>query len=988
MRERRPTRSQAPGFTLPAVMIVAAAMLILAVGLLAIISIERKTARSFADSKRAELAARAGLEDFNAILRAETANDDYLVIGRTSPNVEPDSLKEAPSQLFLARGKGGGANLDYRYIPLFSAREIPAGNKILEAPEIAKVDDDDEEDDQIYTPIDTLPWQDAPRVEWIPVEDEEGAVVARYAYWVEDLQGKLDAKTAGNTKTDRRTIYPFPAPGLNPEPPTEEEPKLDEVAIDILDPDAKEDLGNLSNRLIEGRPAMLSPDAVVAAAGFQAPLKRILDTGLLEDKVAAALEKSASSVIEPYKERPTVPFALGISGEAAGKPKLNLNALLRKSRSAAINEFAEFVDSALPDFSNERKGGFPEDYLKTLAANAFDYADADSDATIQEGTYRGLDAYPLSSEIILHVQYLGQNADGNLMWKLKLFVELWNMTNRPVSGKAEFSYEVGLATSGIGAGVAGKRFDDPSYLDNGARSTHNLTKRGNKYWSAGLNVQLRANEYKMYEVAAVDYRLPGGGSPTSGTEFTVSEPLGAGGLSMTWNDETVERINKIVRTTQDKVFFTNRPTALGFAAIPAHSYGPYGVFVNNMGDPRISNYVRTVELGQNAYPGNISPNRRNIRRSTIYDGDAATKPKHYGRVQPAEWPDGGHNSQVGSWSVSTTDSIEPTDSRYTSGLPTPMEGQAPQRISNAGRFYSATELGNVYDPVMWRPTFGDAPPGSGAGTGPGDTATFHGSAASMPKGRTFWPDVEVPSPANNGYGGGNSLRLGRAEHPLFDRPGIRASHLLDLFHAGDSTSEETSLEEGELLTMAGNVNLNTASADAIRALVAGTLKQDPLLSQTTSTSHQGAPAMAKPVTTLKIGAPTTTKIADQISQTILLRRPFASAAEVATAKNAKDEAVFGNRAMYSQNARIEWSDSAAEEVFARLYNSSTLRSRNFRIWVIGQAISTPPGRPEEIEILAESKKVFTVFADPGERQSDGAIDPAQYRPRVTHENDF
>ncbi len=66
---------------------------------------------------------------------------------------------------------------------------------------------------------------------------------------------------------------------------------------------------------------------------------------------------------------------------------------------------AAFIRAALPDF-DQRKGGFPEDYVKTLAANAIDYADADSDPTLKANEYRGLDAYPLLSEIALQVNYV------------------------------------------------------------------------------------------------------------------------------------------------------------------------------------------------------------------------------------------------------------------------------------------------------------------------------------------------------------------------------------------------------------------------------------------------------------------------------------------------------------------------------------------------------------------------------------------------------
>jgi hypothetical protein len=147
--------------------------------------------------------------------------------------------------------------------------------------------------------------------------------------------------------------------------------------------------------------------------------------------------------------------------------------------------------------------------------------------------------------------------------------------------------------------------------------------------------------------------------------------------------------------------------------------------------------------------------------------------------------------------------------------------------------------------------------------------------------------------------------------------------------------------------------------------------------------------MAQPIAPLKLGSPARAKIADRIAEALLLSRPFASAADIASARDKDDKPVFGNREMYSQNTRIEWTDSAAEEVFARVHDASTLRSRNFRVWVIGQAIAPPPaGSTAEPQVLSESKKAFTVFANPGERAADGRIDPAKYRPQVIHENDF
>ena len=65
---------------MPSILVVVAALLILAVGILLVVSIERSTARSFVERQRATLAARAGLEEVKGTLGLEAANDDFLVL--------------------------------------------------------------------------------------------------------------------------------------------------------------------------------------------------------------------------------------------------------------------------------------------------------------------------------------------------------------------------------------------------------------------------------------------------------------------------------------------------------------------------------------------------------------------------------------------------------------------------------------------------------------------------------------------------------------------------------------------------------------------------------------------------------------------------------------------------------------------------------------------------------------------------------------------
>ena len=986
-------RADGVGFALPAVLVIVAALLILVMGMLVVIGTERSTARSYVDFQRADLAARAGLEEFKGILASQATNDTFAIVQSTLEQPLEQGRTPAPF-LFLAQGKkSAGSTFSFHYTPLFSATASPPTNSRLTAPEVAALINADPTDHLTFR---TQPYLDQARVAWVPVYNEKKQVVARYAFWVEDLQGKIDPKSLGNSDgPDGSHLFApssFPAPGLNPEVAADDKPGLNRVPLYPLDPVSTPDKpGSLSKTLVTNRPFLLSPESLLAAANVEPPLTRD-EFGHLIDPKARAVEENLATTRKPYLEQPRVPFSAGIDPAIAGEPKLNLNALLAKD-TAGVNEMADFIRKALPEFDT-RKGGFPDDYLKTLAANAIDYADDDTKSTLSPGSHRGLDAFPLLSEISLQINYLGIDTINNrkvLNWRFRLFAELWNMTNQEVSGNTRLSYEVALPMEGMGAGTGSKRFDDPSILSDSAKSTHSLVKIDNRYWTPEISVALKPNEYKAYEFATVTYKMDvGPASIYIVGPVSLTEQLGAAGCSLRWNDQEVDRIDGIVRQKTGLSFALAKPATESKATVAALSLGPYTEdpegFRNNPGDPRSSYYLRSLEFpcGENASPENSSPNRRNVRRSSIYDGDSARKPKIYGRVLPSEWPDGGHDSPVGTWTIIKDNTIAPTDPTYNWNQ-NPQLGHAPQRLSNLDRFYSATELGRLYDPLMWQPTFDNT----------NDTKSIR--TGLMPTSRYAWPDVLLSSPPSEEHGGGNTLRIGRPEHLAFDRPGKRASQLLDLFHAGQSRAPDQESREGELVSIDGHVNLNTASRDALRALAAGPLRQDPLLATTTSTlSHQGAPLMAAPTTKTTLYAPSTTpkSEADRIADAILRARPFVSPSELANLRDQDGKPVFGNPELYQSanqlpaNTRVQWTDAAAEEMFARVYEASTVRSRNFRVWVVGQAITTPTRTSQPPEVLAEVRKVFTLFADPGERATDGTINPKQFHPTVIHEREF
>jgi hypothetical protein len=212
--------------------------------------------------------------------------------------------------------------------------------------------------------------------------------------------------------------------------------------------------------------------------------------------------------------------------------------------------------------------------------------------------------------------------------------------------------------------------------------------------------------------------------------------------------------------------------------------------------------------------------------------------------------------------------------------------------------------------------------------------------------------------------------------------------LLDLFHTGISRSANTSLREGPLVKINGHVNLNTASRPALRQLIAGSLGQDPEIRKFTSDTHSaGSDKFPEREKITGSNVPDVTAIADTIAGGIIASRPFASTGELARVGQ------FGNRDLFpgftgSGYPKLQWTDSAAEETFARAHDASTVRSRNFRIWVVGQSLAPSSSVTTNVKVLAETRKAFTVFADPGERKPDGTLDPTKFRLKILHESDF
>jgi hypothetical protein len=261
--------------------------------------------------------------------------------------------------------------------------------------------------------------------------------------------------------------------------------------------------------------------------------------------------------------------------------------------------------------------------------------------------------------------------------------------------------------------------------------------------------------------------------------------------------------------------------------------------------------------------------------------------------------------------------------------PDPTKSISLLSTSNTGILTSITELGNVWDPAEL--SYSVANPG-----GP-------------------LPDIPSSATSNSKGAGGHTLAIGRPEFSKFDQNGMRAWQLLDVFSGKTANTNFTNT--------AGLVNINTASRDVLRSLAVGILENRD-------------PAIQPPSLLNNLYPPTVSSQADKFADAVINSRPLLSTAalsaiRVTPAGGSQPEPFFGNPHQYNnQTPPTEWNDPGREELFAKIYNLATTRSRNFRVFVTGQSLD------KNGNVLSTVTKVYQVFIKPN-RAADGTIQSQQ-----------
>lgn len=920
-REQRFTKS---GFALVITLIMVTLAAVIVVTLLSTATLDRDISKSNTDRYQAELAVRDGLEAVKQKLSTDgngnqiTDDDTFTIVRVPDPAHNTGNEDDKPHYYFIGVLKGGGGNVTY--YPLFSGGPPPTAVSATTLPAYSIADPT-----KVATNLPTLLQDSAvppsllPQVttQWIELHDPHSAATGpylRYCFWAEDMGGYIDASTAGNlADTDSATglkIHTRDAAIMQPLIDAGTAMPASLVAIWTLfsptDPDPA------------GAPQQANNQGVVSNRGalFTSETVRQVIASPTTPAYVATISRHVVAGTSSDQEQAIIPYGLGYAQE--GTPKIDLNV---KINAKDVDGIATAIKDHLPTWAASRRGGFggsagqagDDSYRRTIAANIIAYAQPIADPPLIGTDYRSIGPYPLVNEFYDYFNWTGVSAN-DITVEITSWVELWNMSNQNILGTVRFSdyyrHELDLGVY--------------TYFDD----THDPSNPPNGETVSGIpfptqQITMQPNEFTVLKFGPATYTLSTGGTiPASPItlHFKTSgryklEWQGSGASTFVSIDESGQPFPmggiQMATNTVYNPGTSSQPSFKWNGTIPGFSYyGGIALYYYNPGDPRSALY-NSAPLAANDYSSNATMWSRNAKpTSSVVIGQ---------EVKPSVWADSGHDTTL--ISPVGLGSQPPATSRP-GNAPAIDSTKAPMIVSGAGKLKSIAELGNIYDPAQWKmPTTGDK-----------------------------WTDIDTGSTADQHYGGGFTLRIGRPEFSKFDTGGIRASHLMDIFSVG--TRRETQ----------GLINLNTATRETLRALGAGLiLNRDP--------------DIQPPAIKDKLLPPFVTNQADKFADAAIAARgikPFISTSQLAQLPDLAGSPFFGNQSEWTvpQTAPTEWNDPGAEEYFARIVDLASVRSRNFRVFVTGQYVDPrPSGNPK---VVSTVKKVFQLFLHPS-RAADGSI---------------
>ena len=712
--------------------------------------------------------------------------------------------------------------------------------------------------------------------------------VARFAYFIEDLQGLIDAERMGSL-TNRDT-------GMNPE----------EISMSNLTGVTISELTNYINR----RGQYITPSMLLIANGGSLSSKNDLRY------FASRLRFCNWSDGVNWDRIPAIPINSSRPYYLTNASFLKRNLNTNLDSTNGLPNIVFTITNNFPAFTNRAGGMNGTNYANALAANMIDYADADASAisTSMNGVnIVGFEGYPFVTQIFDQFVCTQIGAAPPVI-TVNTYLQFWN----PSSGSSpatnytllyNFADTIKAVTFSNSTGptnitstnllrltpLVSTNIEIPSIPANGGFITNITTVPSypipNSFivsanaseppppipwtWANFKNVWLNANS----------------ATPLSTTEMSNSLAIQVGGVDRLRMRNGYYRTGLSLSNTE-----TNwTGVVLGLRGQGATAPGVSGQN-RLLADPRMLNYI-TLEGGIFSYP------------NVFWGGYPAEFTSALLSGHPGNWPDG----------TNFANSAVPTrGSQYAATNPPPLGGftipdPAPCKISNAGFYTNICELGNIFDPIQW------APPAS--------------------SNKNNYADVDIPATwtTNSVYGGGSTLRIGRPEHSRFSFTNLGGTYptpnlgrssagLLDLFCVSNAYN------------WAGKININTAPAPVLAALAGGIqLRRD--------TNKTGSEVNATMIAAFTNGVMRFRQTYPFItpSQLLFIAGNYGSTNWTNS---------WPNTAVFSRNLGLAGvtsiNDEGLEEWFSKIYNLTTVQSFNYRIYVVAQLTDTnglPKGAP-------------------------------------------
>ena len=715
--------------------------------------------------------------------------------------------------------------------------------------------------------------------------------VARFAYFIEDLQGLIDAERMGGL-TLRDT-------GTNAE----------EISMSNLTGVTISELTNYINR----RGQYITPSMLLTAnGGF---LSSTNDLRYFASRLRSCPFNDGTNWdrIPSIPISSTKPYYL----TSAGLNKRSLSTNLDSTN--GLTNIAYTITNNFPDFTNRAGGMNGANYALALAANIIDYADANSTATSTNinistnpaqainVTVNGFDSYPMLTHVF--DQFLYSSTAKNIT--ITTYLQFWNPSSIPTPALTGGTFAYSLNdTIRYPTNTTTPTLYTNRPLINSALANSSFTFGGTEF-SFPANSGYITSITNIIDLSSFP-NFPTSGAPTvdlnttdgSTTDNRATNSFQITGLGATYRPPLPLYRDKI--TLND-----NEPKWMGsILNLRMHSGAGKDGTSRLCADPTMLNYIG---VGQTDAIANAD------YANVYWQGYPAELTGALLSGHPGNWPDG--------YNIANN-AIPALGNQFAATNPPPLvaftiPAPAPCKISNSGSYTNICELGNIFDPIQW------APP---------TTSTL-----------TNYANVDIPTgttwTTNNLYGGGSTLRIGRPEHSRFaftnlggtyptPNLGQSAVGLLDLFCVTNTYN------------WAGKININTAPAPVLAALAGGIkLTRDPNKAGS-EVNDTMINAFTNGVMRFRQTYPFITP-----SQLAFISRNYGTNPANPTTcwtNTFSNNAVFSSSVRGGLNGVSGINDQGFEEWFAKIYALTTVQSFNYRIYVVAQLTDTnglPKGAP-------------------------------------------